>query len=71
MNGPIIEGHEQALWILAAGFFVAILYLGFVRYFKNVWRFMEARKKPRVLRPFRERDAEYDPYADENNLGRK
>ena len=71
MNGPIIEGHEQALWILAAGFFVAILYLGFVRHWKDVRRLMEARKKPRILRPFHERDAEYDPYADENNLGRQ
>ena len=64
-HDPIIEGHEQALWILAAGIFVAILYLGFVRHWKDVRRLMEARKKPPVLKPFN------DPYEDENNVGRQ
>ena len=63
----IVDGHEQALWILAAGFFVAILYIGFVRHWKDVRRLMEARKKPPILRDFHDRD---DPYQDHNNLGR-
>ena len=64
----IVDGHEQALWILAAGFFVAILYIGFVRHWKDVKRLMEARKKPPILRDFHERD---DSYQDDNNLGRQ
>ena len=64
-DSPIIEGHEQALWILAAGLFVTIIYLGFVRHWADVQRLMEARKKPRILKPFN------DPYEDDNNLGRQ
>ena len=64
----IVDGHEQALWILAAGISLAILYIGFVRHWKDVKRLMEARKKPPILRDFHERD---DPYQDNNNLGRQ
>jgi len=66
---PIIEGHEQAFWILGAYVFVMVIYFGFKRHWKDVQHLMEARKKPRILRPFNERD--YDPYQDDNNLGRK
>jgi hypothetical protein len=64
---PIIEGHEQAFWILGAGLFVFIVYVGLLRHWKDVRRIMEARKTKPVLRPFHERD---DPYQDDNNLGR-
>lgn len=64
---PIIEGHEQALWILAAGVFVAIVYVGLVRHWADVRRLMEARKKKPVLRDFHERD---EPYENYDNLGR-
>lgn len=67
-ESPIVEGHEQALWILAAGVFVAIIYIGFIRHWKDVRRLMEARKKPPILRDFHDRD---DPYQDNNNLGRQ
>ena len=67
-ESPIVDGHEQALWILAAGVFVAIIYIGFIRHWKDVRRLMEARKKPPILRDFHDRD---DPYQDNNNLGRQ
>jgi hypothetical protein len=63
----IIEGHEQALWILAAGISLAILYTGLVRHWKDVRRLMEERKPEPILRDFHDRD---DPYQDHNNLGR-
>ena len=63
----IVDGHEQALWILAAGISLAILYIGFVRHWKDVRRLMEERRPKPVLRNFHDRD---DPYQDDNNLGR-
>lgn len=63
----IVDGHEQALWILAAGISLAILYIGFVRHWKDVRRLMEERKPKPILRDFHDRD---DPYQDDNNLGR-
>ena len=63
----IVDGHEQALWILAAGISLAILYIGFIRHWKDVQRLMEERKPKPILRDFHDRD---DPYQDDNNLGR-
>ena len=63
---PIVEGHEQALWFLGAWVFLTIIYVGLRRHWKDVRRILQ---KPRTLRPFNERD--YDPYQDDNNLGRQ
>ena len=63
----IVDGHEQALWILAAGISLAILYIGFVRHWKDVRRLMEERRPKPILRDFHDRN---DPYQDDNNLGR-
>lgn len=63
---PIIEGHEQAFWIMGAYVFAMVIYIGFSRHWKDVVRLMEARKKKPVLRDFHERD---EPYENYDNLG--
>lgn len=67
MTDGIIEGHEKAFWILGAGLFIIIIYLGFIRHWKDVVRLMEERKPKPVLRDFHERD---EPYENYDNLGR-
>ena len=65
---PIIEGHEQAFWVLGACIFVSIIFFGLQRHWKDVQKIMEARKSKPVLRDFHDRD---DPYQDDNNFGRQ
>ena len=65
---PIIEGHEQALWILAAAIFITIIYLGLKSHIKDALKILESRKEKPVLRDFHDRD---DPHQDHNNLGRQ
>lgn len=65
---PIIEGHEQALWILGSVIFLTLVFYGFKNHLKDVQRILEKRKPKPVLRDFHDRD---DPYQDHNNLGRQ
>jgi len=64
---PIIEGHEQAFWILGAFIFLTLVYLGFKNHLKDVQRIIEERKPKPILRDFHDRD---DPHQDHDNLGR-
>lgn len=71
MNGPFIEGHEAALIFLGGYIFAVLTVWGAYRHYKDCKRILSTRKEPTLtLRPFNERDAEYDPHADENNFGR-
>ena len=65
---PIIEGHEQAFWIIGSVIFLTIVYLGFKNHLEDVRRILGKRKAEPVLRDFHDRD---DPYQDHNNLGRQ
>jgi len=67
----IVDGHETALCV--ATLWIAFLFIAWfaMRQIDDIrCGKYKGKEKPRALRPFNERDHEYDPHADENNLGR-
>ena len=65
----IIDGHETALCLTGLCIVLSAMTWFAMRQIDDI-RSGKYKKKPTALRPFNERDHEYDPHADENNLGR-